>query len=303
MRELGRTASGEELISCAVCDGTETRPRYRKFDGSIVQCRACGLVYVNPRHPREVVWKRYSPDYFTREYLPAQGIVNNQVDLPHFDSRFAQILRLLAAEVGGHGRLFELGAGAGLFLKAAERAGWQVRGAELSTAACDWAREVLGVTMTPHSAETIPVDGEPYDAVVLFDVIEHLYDPVAALARLRKICRPGAVIAVSTPNFDALSRLALGVSWSIISPLEHLYYFQERTLARALEVAGFRDVRFERHHGDWSVYDTMNARSTHAPGTWRARKYAEFIEKHGQSQYRRVQAWGRGDILMAIARA
>ena len=34
----------------------------------------------------------------------------------------------------------------------------------------------------------------------------------------------------------------------------------------------------------------MNARSTHAPGTWRARKYAEFIEKHGQAQYRRVQA-------------
>jgi 2-polyprenyl-3-methyl-5-hydroxy-6-metoxy-1,4-benzoquinol methylase len=303
MRLLGHTPSGEEQVTCALCDGAETRLRYRKFDSNLVQCRQCGLVYVNPRHPKEVVWQRYNPDYFTQEYLPAQGVIDGKVDLAHVDGRYGGMMRLLARELPAKGRLFELGAGAGLFLAGAQRAGWQVSGVELSSAGVAFARERLGVDVTEHSAETMPLDVEPYDAVVLFDVIEHLYDPVSVLRTLKSICRPGGLIAVSTPNFDALSRQVLGAAWSILSPLEHLYYFQEPTLQRALETAGFSAVRFERQHFDWSVHDTMNARATHAPGHWRSTLYGSAVNALGPVLYRTVQAAGRGDILLALGRA
>lgn len=302
MRVCGHTFRGLERVSCALCDGRLAWPRYRKFGAWIVECVHCGLVSVNPRYPRDVVWRRYSPDYFAREYLPSQGIVDGHVDHAHFDSRFTGVRRLLEQERPDKGRLFELGAGAGLFLSSAARHGWQVRGIELSAAGAAFARDTLGVEVTAHAIEDLPGDLGTFDAVVLFDVIEHLYDPVDALRRLYAIARPGAVILVSTPNFNALSRTALGRQWSILSPLEHLYYFTEDTLQRALEAAGFSAVRFERQHHDWSMFDTLNARATHTPDSRRAKQYQAWIDANGKARYREVQAAGRGDILMAVAR-
>jgi 2-polyprenyl-3-methyl-5-hydroxy-6-metoxy-1,4-benzoquinol methylase len=95
------------------------------------------------------------------------------------------------------------------------------------------------------------IDGSdgPFDAVTMFDVIEHLVDPMDALRRIRSVLRPGGLLVVTTPNINALSRWALGTQWSILSPLEHLYHFSDLTLGKALQRAGFTDPTIHRVHG------------------------------------------------------
>ena len=120
------------LPGCPVCDGTSSRPRYFKFGLPLVECGGCGLVYANPRLTPEEIWKRYSPDYFWNEYLPAQGVKDGHVDLEYFDGRNACMLQLIARRRPNRGRLVEVGAGGGFFLKAAERSGWDVAGIEIT---------------------------------------------------------------------------------------------------------------------------------------------------------------------------
>lgn len=288
-------------VPCANCGGTDTTVLLTKHGLPISRCVGCGLVFASPRLPPEEIWKRYSPEYFSREYLPALGVVDDRFDLAFFDHRYAFTLQLMARQLGSKGRLLEIGCGAGFFLKAAERNGWDAWGLELSEAGAAFATERLGLRVVREQAERASFDEGSFDVVAMFDVIEHLLDPMAVLRSTHRLLRPNGVLLISTPNLDALSRLAMGAGWAVLSPSEHLYYFTERTLQAVLERAGFCRVGFVRENPSLGVYETMNPRYTHAPGAWRTRAYAQLVHWLGPLAYRQVQARGYGDALWCHA--
>ena len=288
-------------IPCAVCGTRQTETLYVKYGYAIGQCVRCGLVYANPRAPEEKILARYSPDYFWKEYLPSLGVIDGKYDLTAFDARHGALLQSLARETSGR-RLLEVGAGAGFFLKAAERAGWSVAGIELSTAAARFATEELGLDVTTTPAEAMTVGTGSFDAVAMFETIEHLFDPRAVLTAAARALKPGGTIVLSTPNFDAASRAMLGVDWAVLSPLEHVYYFREDSLRALLTATGFDRVRFERMHVNWGPLETANFRYTHAPEAWRARIAGLVIQGGGQPLARLLQRAGRQDTLLCFAK-
>ncbi len=144
---------GLEQTNCNLCGSERWRPMYHKFDLDIVRCKDCGLVYAGPlRLTPEASWMRYSPDYFHKEYLPALGIFDDQFDLSRFDARYAYLLHHVHRYLS-IGTLFEIGCGAGFFLKAAERAGWRVGGLEVSEAAVEFAGRSLGLDVQRSTVE------------------------------------------------------------------------------------------------------------------------------------------------------
>lgn len=289
------------LPGCPVCDGTRSLPKYHKFDLPLVECATCGLVFANPRLTAEEIWQRYSPNYFWQEYLPALGVSNGEFDLAYFDSRHAAMLRLIARHRPVRGRLLEVGTGAGFFLKAAERAGWTVGGIEISSEGVAFATARLGLEIRRESAEELSYPDTSFDVAVMFDVIEHLLDPAAALTQVKRVLRPGGLLVVSTPNLHALTRFALGSEWAVLSPAEHLYNFSEATLGILLRRAGFRNVAFQRQYEGLGVDETMNPRYSHAPSSVRNRIYSALVARFGRFTYRQVQASGGADTLLVTA--
>jgi 2-polyprenyl-3-methyl-5-hydroxy-6-metoxy-1,4-benzoquinol methylase len=291
-----------EDVRCATCGGTASRLVYTKFDLRIVECPGCGLHFVNPRHPRDVVWARYSAEYFGKEYLPAQrAMFGGQLDSAVLAKDFGPALSRLEAALGGPGRLLDVGAGAGLFAAAAASRGWTAAGLEISDAAIEFGRSVLRVDMRKGPAESIAAMGETFDAVTMFDVIEHLYDPVAVLRAARAVLRPGGMLMITTPNYRALSRLALGQDWAVLSPLEHLYYFCARSIRAALAAAGFTSMQVLHGHSRWKLFETMNPNHTHAPASARSRAYKAAVLA-SFPLVRLVQFAGLGDVLAVTAR-
>jgi SAM-dependent methyltransferase len=288
-------------VACAVCGGIRTNALYVKSGYAIGRCAQCGLIYANPRAPEAAILGRYSPDYFWNEYLPSLGVVDGTFDLMRFDARHASILKMIADEAPGR-RLLEVGCGAGFFLKAAARAGWQVEGIELSAEASRFAVERLALSIRRERAEDAPIAAASFDAAAMFDVIEHLFDPRAVLAAIARALAPGGTLVISTPNIDAASRYLLGPDWAVLSPLEHVYYFSEDSLRRLLEATGFSDVRFVREHVMWGPQETINFRYTHAPGGLRARLTEWIVRSGGAPLARRVQRAGRQDALLCFAR-
>jgi SAM-dependent methyltransferase len=293
--------ASREAIACAVCDGREVRPRYVKFDLTVSQCVSCGLVFATPRASKEEIWGRYSPSYFWNEYLPSHGVIDGRVDLEALDRHHADMLRLIATRGGRPAHLLEVGTGAGLFLKAAERAGWTCAGVEVSSDAVDFAVTRLGLDVRQAAAEESVYPDARFEVAVMFEVIEHLLDPRRAIASVRRALRPGGHLVMSTPNFDALSRRVLGQQWAVISPAEHLYYFTEKTLRALLRREGFTDVTFVRQLPGLGLAGTMNPGCTHDPSSARARIYRHVVRYCGRGSAGLIRRWGLGDTLLCVA--
>jgi len=141
-----------------------------------------------------------------------------------------------------------------------------------------------------------------YDAIAMFEVIEHLFDPRTVLTALAGALAPGGTIAISTPNFDAASRFLLGSDWAVLSPFEHVYYFCEDSLRRLLEATGFTEVEFVRTYVGWGPVETVNFRYTHAPTRWRRYLSEVLVRAGGRPLARTVQLAGRQDTLLCFAR-
>ena len=178
-----------ERVRCNLCGADDPSLLHRKYDLDISRCRGCGLVYAGPRRlTPEESRARYSADFFEKEYLPALGVQGHRFDLEAFDLRYRDLLARLDP-LRQLGTLLEVGCGAGFFLKAAERAGWKATGLEVMEAGARFARETLGLDVRLGTLEDAGLPAGSYDAVVLLDVIEHLHDPRATLARAQKFAR------------------------------------------------------------------------------------------------------------------
>lgn len=275
--------------------------RYRKAGLNIVQCRQCGLVYVNPRWAQADIWKRYNSTYFWEEYLPANNAAQGRVDLAFHDCRARPILDL-AQPYHQEGRLLDVGCAAGFFLKAANRAGWgHVCGVEIMQEAVDFACARLGLNVLCGTLEWANYSNDFFDVVVMQETIEHLLDPRAVLREVYRITRPGGALILTTPNLDSLAGCLFGVDWSVLGPGEHLYYFTTHTLACMLRTTGFRQVRFAWLTSGISWTEIINPFNVTRPYSWRSRLVKRLISMVGPFVYRGVAKLHRSDTLYALA--
>jgi len=291
-----------EPTVCNLCGADTPRLVYTNFGRDISRCRSCGHVYAGPeRLTGWETWARYDESYFRNEYLPALGVVDDRVDLPACDARFARELSRMRPH-RQIGTLLEIGSAAGLFLKSAERDGWQVTGVEIMEAGAEFARRHLGLNIISAPVEQANLTPAAYDIVAMFEVIEHLPDPAGVVGQLRNLLRPGGRLVISTPNIQSLTRAMLGGSWSVLNPGEHLHYFSEASLRRMLVDAGYDAVQFDRHYAGAGVYETMLPTHSFDLHSWRARTYSWLVGMCGRHARGLVQSLGLADGLHCMAR-
>jgi SAM-dependent methyltransferase len=140
------------------------------------------------------------------------------------------------------GTLLDVGANYGHFLAQAQQR-FRAVGIEPSAAVVAWGREHLGVELERGSIETdIPAYAGQFDAITMFDVIEHLPDPRSALRRCRRYLKPGGKLFITTPDTGAVVARLLGRHWHYIDLVEHISLFSAANLTRLLGDCGFHLV-------------------------------------------------------------
>src|SRR5262245_9377381 len=132
--------------------------------------------------------------------------------------------------------LLDIGCGTGIALE--ELGGYaRVYGVDLVWAALAYSRERdRTVPLVQADVTRLPIAAGRMDAVLAFDVIEHLEDDVAALREIRRALRPGGVALVNVPAFPSL--------WSAKDTANHhRRRYRRADLERALAAAGFQVER------------------------------------------------------------
>jgi len=110
---------------------------------------------------------------------------------------------LVAEFAADTARVLEVGFGEGygaelLADHVAEYVGLEVSSSALEHARSQHAKE--NIRFERYDGVTIPFENGSFDVVVSFHVIEHLEDPTAFVAELRRVCRAGGRTALVTPN-------------------------------------------------------------------------------------------------------
>lgn len=114
-----------------------------------------------------------------------------------------------------HGKLLEIGPGAGGFLELAQSAGFEVEAVEQDESTCRYLERALGArtycTADPASAVR---QGGRYDVVALWHSLEHLPDPGDMLLAAAGALAPGGAVVVATPNPTSLQIRVLRSRWT-----------------------------------------------------------------------------------------
>lgn len=140
-------------------------------------------------HPTNIV---NSTDYYSENYA--------DYDRQNSATKLSFYLRLLRRHVEPGAKIFELGVGKGNFLKLAARK-YQVTGCDVNADGIRAARaKVPEAKILEGSSETIAAD--TYDAVVSFDVLEHLPDLSAGLRAIYAGLKADGVLIGVVPVYD-----------------------------------------------------------------------------------------------------
>jgi 2-polyprenyl-3-methyl-5-hydroxy-6-metoxy-1,4-benzoquinol methylase len=241
---------------CVVCGGSGVDPVYpgtippadsrdpavyfsssRRVAGylPIVRCAGCGLMMTSPRDDDATLERIYA-DLAERSVEVGEEARSRNV---------AERLDLMGARRRPPGRLLDVGCGAGLFVCAAQRGGWEATGIDASARAMASAgqrcpRACFRAGLLPE----IDFPAASFDVVTLWDVLEHMTRPVEVLEKIRSWLAPEGWLFLSLPNAESRIAGLMGRRWVLLLR-EHLWYFSPATIAALLSRTGFTliDVR------------------------------------------------------------
>lgn len=231
-------AAWREWVDCRLCGSRKLRVLFTAARSArqVVRCRGCGLVFYNPQPSPAQAAALYSGEYFEREY--PKETEEAQTRLAH------RSLTRIEMETGV-GSLLDAGCGSGRFLTVAHARGWKAAGLDVSPAAVRLAVTASGTPVYEGDlGGPLPPGQEPVDVVTMWDALEHLTDPVAALAETPRWLRPGGLLVVQTQNVNSVTAAWMGRRWEQFVEF-HLYHFSPWTLRLALEQAGLEAVRID----------------------------------------------------------
>jgi len=219
---------------CVVC-GEAAPPRVRvdvrdyltgeRFQ--LLQCRRCDFAMTDPV---PISLDRYYPPRY-RRFNAVAAFVLRRLYLRRVDGWLARIPK--------SGVALELGSGTGWMLRALRERGWLAVGSERTVTVAVAAREGAGVPMFVGDLDAIR-DAPVLDLVIMFHVLEHLADPVAALHALARRVKPGGTLILGIPNIASWQARAVGSRWMHLDAPRHLCHFSPDAIERALHASGFR---------------------------------------------------------------
>jgi SAM-dependent methyltransferase len=245
-------APTEDVSACPLCHSPLHSTLFREPPYEVRRCGACGLAYVTPRRSARALAAMYGDDTYWRSPSPkTHGYADYRSEQPRYLRTFRKRLDYALKYGPAGGRALDVGSAAGFCMAVLRERGFDVHGVEVSPVIASYAQNELGFgdRVFVGFLQDAPLPLHSFDLICMWDVVEHVPDPVALLRRARELLAPGGRLIIETQDIDSRFARTLGPRWHHFKHAEHIYHFNPSTIQRLLGEAGFELERLSHRYG------------------------------------------------------
>ena len=239
-------SSQTKRVPCICCGSLKFQTLCIREDKTlVVHCQECHLESVNPLPTINAMRENYQNEMIGKKSdsgLHSNYILERQKRIKSFSKLYNSRLSFIESLYPKKGNLLDIGCGAGFFLNIAKERGWNCHGMEILLEYIKYAQENLALQHIRLESldEPLSYDKNVFDVITLWDLIEHLRNPLNSLKKINHIMKPGGLLVMWTPNVK--NAIFLKEKWTGYKILQHFYFFSGYSLKNILEKAGFKIV-------------------------------------------------------------
>ena len=246
------------FLICENCQNDQFSPVFTGSDKllgipgkfEVCECRVCGLYQISPKLSTQEMEQYYPADYIC--YLEA--IEDEENPFTRYNRFRAQRKRCRQVERRAEkiGKILDVGCATGIFLNEMQKRDWDCRGVEPDQEAADYAQSRFGLDVFHGVLENSNLPSNTYNAVTLWDVLEHVYDINLTISEIFRVLKPGGNLIATLPNAIAFERYFFSKYWVGWEVPRHYRTFTPKTIKQFLSKNNYIDIEifsFTGRHG------------------------------------------------------
>ncbi|SMO52806.1 class I SAM-dependent methyltransferase [Solitalea koreensis] len=209
-----------------------------------------GLLVTTPRPPLDELGKYYESEAYISHTDGNKGLFEKAYQLVR-KYALKNKLRLISKHKKT-GKLLDIGCGTGAFLETCMKAGWTITGVEPGEKAAKLASNKTGKNIYPSLFEK-ELNGEQFDVITMWHVLEHMPDLPATIARLKNLLKPDGLLVIAVPNYNSYDAVHYGKYWAAYDVPRHLFHFSQRSInelvsVESMQVTETRPMIFDSYY-------------------------------------------------------
>jgi 2-polyprenyl-3-methyl-5-hydroxy-6-metoxy-1,4-benzoquinol methylase len=230
-------------MKCSLC-GKNTNYLLAKtlrgdYKGKVFFCDSCELgMLENVKSEKEI------SDFYKKEYRSHVLYKESSGPKELFDlySQFQDNrIGLLKKYINNKTELLEVGCSVGMFLYHVKKYTKRIAGIDYDIASGKFASDKCKCLVFDKDIKKTGLSKESFDIICMFQVLEHVENPVKFISEYKEYLKPGGLICVEVPNIRDVLRYAYDLpnyNKFYFHPA-HLWYFSEKSLAKVMKKADF----------------------------------------------------------------
>lgn len=243
-------------LNCPWCNSEKTQTYIwvkdeflTKEEFQIQECLNCGLLFTEPRPPKDKIGDYYKSEEYYSHKENKKGFIPKlyeSIKAINLKNKYK-----IATNGKSAGKLLDIGCGVGDFIHTAEEQGWQCTGVEPSQDAKAIAKKrIKAEILSSEDLEQIP--NETFDVITMWHVLEHVDDLKWQMAQLQRLIKKGGRIVIALPNYKSYDATFYKEKWAAYDVPRHLNHFNKDTLVKIFKTNDLNLVKTDKLK--WDAY-------------------------------------------------
>lgn len=221
---------------CPLCKSQKKTYQFSKLGFNLFECDDCKTAFFDriPKVANDVYSSEAATQIAKTAYLS-----NKDYRRIRFAKERVAMLERYSGKPVSQTKILDVGCGTGWFLEYAQEQGATCYGVELGTDLASYTAEYLGITVWNCDLTELDTT-ERFDVITMFDLIEHVEDPIQLINSAQKLLTTEGVIIVFTPHYDSVAIQIAKEHSNLVAPAEHLSYFTKQSVLKLAEMCNMQ---------------------------------------------------------------
>lgn len=244
------------IKKCPWCDSEKTQLHLwvkdeflSKEEFQIFECLHCGLLFTEPRPPKDKIGEYYKSEEYYSHQENKKGFIPKL-----YESIKAINLKAkykIATKGIKKGKVLDIGCGVGDYLHTMETEGWETTGIEPSEEAKAIAKKRMKAQL--YSPEEIDqLKNESFDLITMWHVLEHVDDLKTEIAHLERLLKRGGRLVLALPNYKSYDANYYKEYWAAYDVPRHLNHFCKISIGNIFKNSQLKWIETKRLR--WDAY-------------------------------------------------